>query len=266
MSADDIRARVRGTIPDTKDQMAIHLNNFVKELKALGLSSNVKDQRGLIPVLAANIAANEGGDAASKMAAAEQQIIGNNTTALTLSDDRYVGLEGGSLFDEFHELIHICSAKGGVSPLHEWKLQMNEGAINVFSELAAPKAGIKIDDRYTDETRIVKKLLKLIKEHGDENEGYKALYGMTFCGDRAEHHRTRFFGLVGAAYNAMPAKSVPGKGENATPTLVKMRPDGKTPKPMTEKNWTDNEAGDEFASKVKNWSVKWLEDRLPTLP
>ena len=28
----------------------------------------------------------------------------------------------------------------------------------------------------------------------------------------------------------------------------------------------ENQAGDEFASKVQNWSLKWLEDRLPSLP
>ena len=232
MTAEDVRNRVRTTIPDTRAQMALHLCDAVKALKALGLSSDVPSQRELIPVLAANMA-GPGGDPQSKMAAAEQQIMGNNTTALTLSDDRYVGLAGGSSFDELHELIHICSAKGGVSPLHEWKLQMNEGAINVFSILTAPDAGVKIDDRYLDETRIVKKLLKLICAYGDENEGYKALYATTFCGDRAEHFRTRFFGLVGAAYNAIPAKDVKGKDDKVT--QQKLRPDGKTPKPATEK-------------------------------
>ncbi len=265
MSAEDVRAKVRAVIPDTKAQMAVQLNDFVKELKGLGLSSSVPTQRDLIPVLAANMAAKTGGDAKSKMTDAEGQIIGNNTTALTLSDDRYVGLDGGSPFDELHELIHICSAKGGESPLHEWKLQMNEGAINVFALLTAPAAGVKVDDRYTDETRIAQKLLKLITTYGNESEGYKALYGMTFCGDRAEHFRTQFFGLVGAAYNAIPATAVPGK-EGKPATSTKFRPDGKTPKPATERTWTDNAAGDEFASKVQNWSVKWLEDRLPALP
>jgi hypothetical protein len=263
MSADDVRTRVRAAIPDTKEQMAAHLKDFVKELKDLGLSSEVENQRALIPVLAANMA-GPGGDANGKMAAAEQQIIGNNTTALTLSDDRYVGLKGGSRFDELHELIHICSAKGGQSPLHQWKLQMNEGAINVFAILTAPGAGVSVDDRYTDETRIAKKLLKLIATYGNENEGYKALYGMTFCGDRAEHFRGQFFGLVGAAYNAIPMQDVTGKDKKTT--QQKVRPDLKTPKPATERGWTDNEAGDEFASKVQNWSLKWLEDRLPALP
>lgn len=262
MTAEDVRARVRATIPDTKEQMASHLYDFVKALKNLGLSSEVENQRALIPVLAANMA-GPGGDPKSKLAAAEQQIIGNNTTALTLSDDRYVGLKGGSAFDELHELIHICSAKGGESPLHQWKLQMNEGAINVFALLTAPVAGVKEEERYTDETRVAKEMLQLIKTYGDEKEGYKALYGMTFCGDRAEHFRTEFFRLLGAAYNAIPVQDVTGKG--GVTTKQKVRPDGKTPKPATERNWTDNAAGDEFASKVQNWSLKWLEDRLPSL-
>ena len=262
MTAEDVRNRVRAVIPDTKEQMAIQLHDAVKALKALGLSSEVATQKDLIPVLAGNMA-GAGGDSQSKMAAAEQQIIGNNTTALTLSDDRYVGLKGGSKFDELHELIHICSAKGGVSPLHEWKLQMNEGAINIFAILTAPDAGVNVDDRYIDETRITRKMLKLISQYGSENEGYKALYGMTFCGDVSEHHRSRFFGLVGAAYNAIPDQDVKGKDNKVT--KQKVRPDGKTLKPATEKNWTDNQAGDEFASKVQNWSLKWLEDRLPSL-
>lgn len=261
MSAEAVRAKVRAVVPDNKDQMAKNLFDWTKELKDLGLSEDVPTQKDLIPVLAKNMA-GPGGDANGKMAAAEQQIIGNNTTALTLSDDRYVGLKGGSKFDELHELIHICSAKGGESELHEWKLQMNEGAVNTFAILAAPKAGVKVDDRYVDETRIVAKLLKLITKYGNENEAYKALYGMTFCGDKSAGYRTQFFNLVGAAYNAIPEGEVEGKDKVKQKT--KVRPDGK-PKPMTEKGWSDNQAGDEFMGKAKNWSIKWLEERLPAL-
>lgn len=59
-------------------------------------------------------------------AAAKQQIEGNNTTALTTSDDHYTGIEGGAKFDEIHELIHICSAQGGESPQYNWCLKFNE--------------------------------------------------------------------------------------------------------------------------------------------
>jgi hypothetical protein len=263
MTAEDVRVRIRKTIPATKDQMAQHLFDYITELKALGLSSTVPSQRDLIPVLAANMA-GPGGDAVAKMSAAEQQIIGNNTTALTLSDDRYVGLEKGSAFDELHELIHICSAKGGESPLHNWKLQMNEGAINIFALLTAPKAGVSIDERYTDETRIARKLVKLAVDNGDESAVYQALYGMTFVEALADHHRTTFFGLVGSAYNKIPRTDFTGK-DNKVLKNQQTRPNGVSLKPATERAWTDEEAGTEFAGKVKNWSVKWLEERLPNL-
>lgn len=261
MTAETVRERVRGTIPDTPSQMANQLSDCVTRLKALGLSTTVKTQRDLIPVLAADMA-GEGGDPTTKTSDAEGQITSNNTTALTLSSDRYVGLEGGSKFDELHELIHICSAKGGASALHEWKLQMNEGAINTFAVLTATAHGVKVDDRYPEETTIVGSLLKLIKQYGDENEGYKKLYGMTFGGDQSELYRTQFFNLVGAAYVAIPKKGLADKdGKLGAPQAV--RPDGKTPKSGTEKTWTGAQASDEFQSKVKNWTTKWLKERLP---
>jgi len=257
MSANDVRTVVSAAVPNYPE-MGQFLAARVKELQDLGLASNVPSQKDLIPVLAADMARDSGGDAAQYMAAAAQQINGNNTTALTSSNDRYTGIEGGLKFDELHELIHICSAPGGKSVLHNWKLQLNEGAINVFALLTAPVAGVKEADRYTDETRIVKKLLKMIASDGKEKEGYATLYEMTFVGLESETHITDFFKLVGNAYIRKIEITKEGK-------KINVRPDGKTPKTGPESRWTANEAGDEFQSKVRNWNLKWLEDRLPAL-
>ena len=247
MSAEDVRNKVRASIPAEAD-LGLFFFDRVTELKALGLSSTVPSQTDLLGVLAADMARDKGGDAAKYMADATLQIEGNNTTALTSSNDRYTGIKGGESFDELHELIHICSAPGGASELHQWKLQVNEGAINVFSELAAPKAGVNVVTRYETETRVVKKLLKIIEGDKKKPDGFKALYGMTFLGAKSAGPRKTFFDLVGAAYRNLGDK----------------KPDG-TNKGFREKNATADEMATEFADKAKNWNVKWLEERLPAV-
>lgn len=260
-AADAVRTKVQAVTGATKAQMAVHLHDFYKELIALGLSTEVASQQDLIPVLAANMA-GAGGDVNASMAGARGQIEGNQTTALTLSDDRYVGIKGGNKFDELHELIHIMSAPGGVSPLHEWKLQANEGAINVFSGLTAPLAGVDVVARYTDETRIIGNMLKLITSAKKENEGWQALYGMTFGGAQADGHRTTFFRLVGAAFVDFPVADHTDPKTKTVTKDAKVRPGGAL-KVGSEKTWTANAAGDEFEAKVKNWNVMWLDQRLP---
>lgn len=261
-AADAVRIKVQAVTGATKAQMAVHLHDFYKQLIALGLSTTVDSQQDLIGVLAANMA-GPGGDVNASMAGAKGQIEGNQTTALTLSDDRYVGIKGGNTFDELHELIHIMSAPGGVSPLHEWKLQANEGAINVFSVLTAPLAGVDVVARYTDETRIISNMLKLIAGNKKENEGYQALYGMTFGGAQADGHRTTFFRLVGEAFVDFAKADYTDPKTKAVTKDAAVRPSG-TLKTATERNWTANAAGDEFEAKVKNWNVMWLDQRLPT--
>jgi hypothetical protein len=214
----------------------------VKELQEAGAASTVKDQQALIPILAADMLrkAGGGGTVDDYMGSARQQIEGNQTTALTTSDDHYVGIEGGAKFDEIHELIHICSGPGGESPQHTWCLKFNEGAINYFSELVAPKLGAAVVARYVSETNIVKKMAKLL----GEPESSKRLFGSTFQGKIDD-----FFLAIGTAYRKLGDK----------------QPDGK-PKGFSDKGYkTDKEAGDAFKAQTKNWSEGWLNPRLPTL-
>jgi hypothetical protein len=241
-----IRTTVASHTPQTKDTAASFLADQARELLELGISSTVASQADLIPVLAADmkrldqakgVAATNLSDDQWK-AQAKGQIEGNTTTALTTSDDRYIGLVGGEKFDELHELVHILSGQGGLSRLQAFKLQLNEGSINYFSEITAEPAGVVVKTRYSTETDVVKKLVKLVDSKG--GNGIKELYEMTFKGDI-----DGFFRSVGTAYVAFGDK----------------KPDG-TNKAFSEKGWTANQAGDEFKSKVLNWTTTWLAQRL----
>ena len=216
----------------------------VKELQGLNISSEVASQDDLIPVLAADMARKDQAKPESErqnltpeqwLTAAKSQIESNQTTALTTSDDRYTQIKGGEPFDELHEFIHICSGQGGESALMGFQLQMNEGAVNVFSELVAAATGVKLVTRYTAETPLVKKMIALIGA-----DGIGKLFDATFKGDV-----DGFFNALGAAYVALGDK----------------KPDGK-PKSFSEKKWTAEEAAKEFKSKTAAWNLGWLNPRL----
>ena len=204
------------------------------------------DQNALIPVLAADMERKslEKGEAPkpkeSWESAARQQILGNQTTALTTSDDRYTDIKGGAKFDELHELIHILSGPGGESPLHNLKLQINEGAINVFAELTAVKANVAVVPRYVTETGIVSRLVKLIDLHPQGATGLTKLYDATFKGQI-----DAFFDAIGAAF-----------AEHAT------LPNGNA-KSFGDRNMDRGAAKTKFQNELVNWSTGWLNPRLP---
>lgn len=243
-SAAEVRGKVSSASPGSGGAVAL-LAERVRELRGLNLSSDVPTQADLIPVLAEDM---ERKDLAKPeherqnltkeqwLTAAKSQIEGNNTTALTTSNDRYTAISGGEAFDELHEFIHICSGQGGESPLMQFQLQMNEGAINVFSELVAPVLGTNVVTRYTNETPLVRKLITLIGA-----DGVGKLFDAAFKGDV-----DGFFLAVGTAYVA----------------LGTTKPDGK-PKSFSEKSWTAEQAAAEFKKQTKNWSWGWLNQRLP---
>lgn len=236
-SADDVRRLVAGVSPSAST-IATALWEKVNYLYTLKLSKTVKTTEDLVPYLAADMERLAGkSEIKTKdqwLAIARQQIIDNKTTALTLSSDEYIGLEGGLRFDELHELVHIASAPGGLSPLKTFQNKLNEGAINFFSELIAPNAGVTVVSRYVEETPVAKAFVRLFG--GDPS----ALYNMTFKGDI-----DAFFREVGVRYAG----------------LAKM-PNGKA-KSFTEKGWTAGQAELEFRGKTENWSTKWLLERLP---
>lgn len=92
--------------------------------------------------------------------------------------------------------------------------------------------------RYIGETAIAKKFVQMI----GEPEASKRLFASTFQGKVDE-----FFIAAGAAYRKLGDK----------------QPDGKT-KGFGDKAYkTDQEAGNAFKDKVKNWSEVWLKPRLP---
>ena len=238
MSAADVRKLVKGCTMDDPEKAYLYLSLRVKELQALGLATEVTDQQALIPVLAADMkrkSPNEIKTDDAWQAAARQQLEGNRTTALTTSDDRYTGIKGGAKYDEVHELIHICSAQGGESDLHNWKLKINEGAINFFAEKVAAKLGVTIVDRYVTETKVVKKLVELAGPMGPLK-----LYGATFSGQIKE-----FFDAVGQGCFDLKDKNL-----------------NTTAKSRSEKDLKAAELAIAYSEKAKNWSLKWLEDRL----
>jgi hypothetical protein len=238
MSAEDVRKLVKGCNLDDPEKIYHYLSLRVKELQDQGLASEVVDQQALIPVLAADMKRKSPGEVKSDeawAAAAKQQIDDNRTTALTTSDDRYTGIKGGAKYDEIHELVHICSAKGGESDFHAWKLQVNEGAINFFAEKIAPKLGVTVVDRYVTGTRLVKKLVELAGANGPQK-----LYGATFSGQIKE-----FFDAVGVGCFNLKEKNLNGSAKN-----------------RSEKDMKAGELAINYHDKAKNWSLKWLEDRL----
>ncbi|MEL6272638.1 MAG: hypothetical protein AAFR22_22725, partial [Chloroflexota bacterium] len=243
-SAAEVRNTVSAASPGSAGEAATLLATCVGQLRGLGLSSTVESQADLIPILAEDNKRKQqaglpGYDPQSDEeweSGAEQQITANNTTALTTYDDRYTAIEGGVEFDEVHELVHICSAQGGVSPLSSFNTQMNEGAINYFSELVAQQMGVTVEDRYPGGTSMVKRMLAMTGTAGEA-----ALFNATFKGDI-----DGFFNVVGAAYVAL--------GDNL--------PNGE------RKKWGDRQydagaAAGVFKDKVANWSVDWLTPRTP---
>lgn len=238
MSAEDVRKLVKGCKLDDPEKIYLYLSLRVKELQDLGLATEVADQQALIPVLAADMKRKSGSEVKSEdawMAAAKQQIEGNRTTALTTSDDRYTGIKGGQKYDEIHELIHICSARGGESDLHGWKLQVNEGAINFFAERVAPKLGVTVVGRYIVETKVVTKLVELVGPNGPQK-----LYAATFDGQIKE-----FFDAVGLGSFLLKDKNL-----------------NKSNKTGREKGLKAEELSSEYQANAKNWNLNWLEGRL----
>jgi hypothetical protein len=236
-SAAEVRQIIASSSPSAL-AISLFLSQRVTELKGLGLATRVGTAQDLIPVLATDLESKSSETKTRQqwLAMAKSQIETNNTTALTTMDDHFTGLIGGIEFDELHELIHICSSQGGVSPLHTFKFTMNEGAINYFSELAATSAGVTPVLRYPKETKMVERLVKLIG-----NSGRVKLYDATFKGMINE-----FFNAVGTAYVS----------------LGNLEPSGKK-KGFSTKNWIASEAAAEFKKAVGNWNTSWLDKRLP---
>ena len=240
-TVDSVRSAVGGASPgDIPGFLAAR----VQELKGLGISAEVEKPEDLIPVLAADMKRKNAAlspDQQENLSdeqwseAAKGQIEGNKTTALTTSDDRYTAIKGGASFDELHEFIHICSAPGGASALMQFNLNMNEGAINYFSELTAAALGTAVIARYPEATVLVTKLVNMIGANGPA-----LLYSATFKGDV-----NGFFNAVGDVFSKSGDK----------------RPNG-TSKFASEKGWTAASAADEFKSKVRAWNLKWLEQRV----
>jgi hypothetical protein len=240
-TAEYVREKLGLAMPNTAFEAIELLARYVKELQDAGVASTVATQQDLIPVLAADMKRKAGGGGSDDQwnTAAKQQIESNQTTALTTPDDRYTGLANGAKFDEIHELVHICSGKGGESAQQMPCLKFNEGAVNYFAELIAPKLGATVVTRYKSETGIAKKFAKLLDANAT-----KRLIAATFQGKIDD-----FFTAVGAEARKLP-------------TL----PNGK-PKGFTEKGWTtDQQAGQAYQQNVKNWSETWLNQRLPNLP
>jgi hypothetical protein len=240
-----VRSLVAGAAP-AGGEAPTFLAARVKELQGLGLSSEVEDADALIPVLAGDMQKKDAAKPTDERAnlteegwlqAAKSQIEGNTTTALTTSDDRYTAIKGGVKFDELHEFVHICSAPGGESSLMHFNLNMNEGAINLFSELVAPLAGVTVVERYPQMTAVVRALVRTVTEGG--GDGLGLLYAAAFKGDV-----DGFFAAVGAAF---------ASGE--------LRPNDKT-KGFSDKKWTAGDAARELKKAVQNWSVSAFNNYL----
>jgi hypothetical protein len=125
---------------------------------------------------------------------------------------------------------------GGESVLHNWKLKINEGAINFFAEKVAKLLGVAVTVRYKTETKVVNKLVELAGP-----TGLQKLYGATFSGQIKE-----FFDAVGqGCHNLKESKNLNG-----------------TAKSRSDKDMNAGQLGNEYSEKAKAWNLKWLEGRL----
>jgi hypothetical protein len=170
---------------------------------------------------------------------AETQIYGNKCYAFTAQDDTFFRLAEADLFDEFHEYIHILTAKGGRSELQEFNSDFNEGCVNYFTQLYMEATGTDYPIRYPQKTAFVKKLIDFLED------GEELLFNMTFKGEIED-----FFAALGKAY-------VSGK----------TNPNGKVKSRMekaftAESMFVDGSAAQLMASKIKNWIIKWFIDRF----
>ena len=215
-------------------------------LKSMERSKIVDDAGGLIDALA-NDLVNQGkfADSASAMPTATSQITLNKTTALTTSDDFYVALKDGDPFDELHELMHICSAPGGMSTLQQSCNSLNEGAINLFSEEVSKAAGVKVVTRYAAETKFARDLQTLLDKGLGAGNGIKHLFPFTF---KTGGNTQAFFKAVGEAYKGMlSAKSKKGKLNFTQNKLMEQTADA---------------VGETFKTKVLAFNAGWLKNQL----
>jgi hypothetical protein len=170
---------------------------------------------------------------------AENEIIGNQCSAFTTMDDKYISLQPGYIFDRTHEFVHILTARGGRSKLQQFKSDFNEGCINYYAEMVHQSDGL-LQQRYPTQTDIVKRLVKFLGNAGEE-----LLFKMVFKGEINE-----FFKALGEAYVNHPSN-----------------PNG-TPKNKREKQFklggieVNGSAAQEISTKITNWMIKWIIDRF----
>lgn len=224
------------------------LGNQYDLLKSMDRSIEVVDDAGLIDALAEDLVRQDKFPSIeAAMPTAKSQITINKTTALTTSNDFYIALKGGDPFDELHELIHICSAPGGLSNLQKTCNSLNEGAINVFSEEVAKVKGVKVIPRYPNETLFARDLQKLLDTGLGAGSGLKYLFPLTF---KTGGDTKVFFEAIGKAYKAMLAKKKEDKAKK-----LNFVQNG-----LLEK--TDAVVGADFQPKVLDYGAAWLKNMI----
>jgi len=177
--------------------------------------------------------------------AARQQIIDNNTTALTTSKDFYYAYHGSPKFDEIHEFIHILTAPGGESSLHKFCRPLNEGTVNVMTELLMVERGEPISTRYPTETCIAKRFINSLS---NTSTALPLAFRAAFHSEAGSSNTNQteiwnFFKEAGTMF--MKNTSMP--------------------KSFSEKSWSYEQAGTEFMKKTQEWNLKWLSTRLPSI-
>jgi hypothetical protein len=161
-------------------QLVCDLTNMIRKIN--GAKIEVENNENLIEAYSENLKHTDDGRSLSDTARnkkARSDMTSNRTTAFTSANNEFFTLRGGEPFDEHHEYVHIISGHGGLSPLHHLKKDLNEGAINYFSEVSAPLCKVKVVTRYNlpQLTPLIKRFVALLG-----NSAQKHLFRMTFCG------------------------------------------------------------------------------------
>jgi len=221
---------------DTNQNIIMFLKGRYAHLMRLKLSVEVPDVQGVKDAMTKDYVIEKGLSEADAAAIVTKQVDMNKTTAATLSNDRYVYITGGERFDEVHEYVHIMAAKGGLSDLQRFKVQLNEGIINYFAIKLAHAVSVPVVPRYPTETMVVDWLITLL---GGEDNAILPLYNIAFMGKVEE-----FFEVLGKQYNSSDRRA-----------------NGK-PKERSEKGISDAEATEFMKKMLKCWDLEFIRKRL----
>lgn len=244
-AVDQIRATLKKQNPSNIDEIVQALSQCVTDLQDLGASITVDSREDLIPLQVESYKAefsDEGDDEYWELLATNS-IMENECYGLTTIFDQFITIEESAKFDEIHELLHICSAKGGRSLFQKESHQINEGTINYFAEKVSEAMNIPVPVRYPEWTIFVRRAYALLNNGRDGDKADVYLYRAAFNDQTKEFYRE-----LGESYYALGEKK-PWDNERlfAGP----------------QEDWSKSKAIREMEEDIQKYKHKKLGNHLP---